>query len=268
MIRTLDATRLNEIANHPAVRPWLGGVQVIDLSEAIANPDNFAFLTDDGNGAYVYHRLAAGLYMVHTLSTPEGRGREMLTARTASLREMFVKSDAVEIVTLVPDGNKGADVWASHAGFVEQHRREKAFDLMGEMVGASYRLLSYSAWVVKDRGNLTDGRAFHAMIHEVTADDHGDDPVHDAFVGATIECCEQGNAAKGIWQYNRYALHAGYRPILVLTANPLVVDIGSAILQVSPDGLEVLRADGKKSDSVCLRENAISAVDENVDAYR
>ena len=71
--------------------------------------------------------MDAGLYAVHTVSLPEGRGREMLTARSASLREMFTKSDAVEIVTVVPAGNKGADVWASHAGFREVFVRLNSF---------------------------------------------------------------------------------------------------------------------------------------------
>ena len=64
------------------MRPWLGGTHVIDLSETVANPDNFAFLTDDQNGGYIYHKLAPGLYMVHTISLPEGRGRQMLDARS------------------------------------------------------------------------------------------------------------------------------------------------------------------------------------------
>ena len=78
------------------------------------------------------------------------------------------------------------------------------------------------------------------MIHAVTPDDHGDDPVHDAWVGATMEACAQGNAEKGIALYNRWALHAGYQAVRVVTARPLVLDIGSAILQSDADGLRVL----------------------------
>lgn len=241
MIRTLDATAFNRIANTPTVRPWLGGTDRLDLTAAISNPENFAFLTDDGLGGYIYHRIDAGLFMVHTLSDPAGRGRAMLEARSESLREVFTKSDAVEVVTIVPAGNKGADLWANHAGFREVFGRQRSFDLMGEMVDASYRSLSYGDWVKRDRGNLHDGRAFHSMIHAVTTEDHHpDDPVHDAWVGATMECCAQGAAEKGIALYNRYAVHAGYRPIRVLTAKPLVVDIGTAVLQSDQDGLRVL----------------------------
>lgn len=241
MKRTLHAQALNLIANHPIVRPWLGGrPEPLDLTPIVADPNNFAFLTDDELGGYIYHKKAQGLYEVHTLSTPEGRSRAMLEARSASLREVFTKSDAVEVVTQVPDGNKGADIWASHAGFREVFRREKAFDLMGEKVGASYRSLSYGDWCLRDKACLYDGRQFHEAIHQFTADDHGDDPVHDAWVGATVEGCLQGNADKAIALFNRWAVHAGYEVIQVVTAKPLVLDIRSCIIQYDADGLQVL----------------------------
>ena len=240
MIRTLHARRFNEIASNPVVRPWLGGTQPIDLTETIANPENFAFLTDEGNGGYIYHKVGIGLYSVHTLSLPEGRTRQMLEARTASLREMFIKSDAVQIDTIVPAGNRGADIWASHAGFREVFTREKAFDLMGEMVDVSYRSLNYIDWAIRDRANREEGRVFHKAIHELTPDDHGDDPVHDGMVGATLEGCINGNIEKAITFYNRWAVHAGYQTISVVTARPLVVDIGTCLIQYDVDGLQVL----------------------------
>lgn len=219
---------------------WLGGVEPLDLTQTIANPENFAFLTAEQKGGYIYHKQAPGLYEVHTLSLPEGRGRQMLETRSASLREMFTKTDAVEIITKVPDGNKGADIWASHSGFHEVWRRDSAFNLMGEMVGVSYRSLPYVAWAIRDKPSKFDGQRFHEAIHHFTDDDHGDDPVHDAMVGATMECCLQSNAEKGIALYNRWCGHAGYEPISVVTAKPLVLDIRSCVFHYAPDGLQIL----------------------------
>lgn len=240
MIRVLDATIFNQIAADPCVRPFLGGTGPVDLTNALADPSNFGFLTDEGKGGYIYHRLQAGLYMVHTLALQEGRNRQMLEARSESLRAMFTRTDAVEIVTIVPEGNAGAAIWAKAAGFREVFHRAKAFDLMGEMVDASYQSLAYIDWALRDRSNLHDGRVFHAQIHEVTPDDHGDDPAHDALVGATLECIAQNNAEKGVGLYNRFALHAGYQPIQALTAKPLVLDLRSCIVEVSADGVHVL----------------------------
>ena len=50
----------------------------IDLTPQISNPDNFAFLTDQGDGGYVLLKLQAGLYAAHTLALPAARGRPML----------------------------------------------------------------------------------------------------------------------------------------------------------------------------------------------
>ena len=164
----------------------------------------------------------------------------MLAARSASLREMFVKTDCVQIDTIVPAGNKGADIWAQHAGFREVFTRAKAFDLMGEMVDVSYRSLGYLDWAIRDRSNREEGAAFHRAIHAVTPDDHGDDPVHDAMVGATLEGCVNGNIEKALTFYNRWSSHAGYQQVRLITARPLVLDIGSCIIQTDLDGLQVL----------------------------
>lgn len=251
MHRSIDAAPFNAIANLPVVRPWLGGKKTLDLTGLLADVNNFAFLTEDEQGAYIYCRKDLGLYEVHTLATPEGRGRQMLNARSESLRAMFTMTDCVQVNTMVPDGNKGADVWAAHAGFREVFRREKSFDLMGEMVGVSYRSLSYLDWAQKDRTNRLEGERFHAFIHQYVPDDHGEDPIHDAVVGATIECCNQSNAEKGIALYGRWASHAGYEPIRVLTARPLVIDIQSCILQYDPSGMQVLYVrEGPKGSTV------------------
>ena len=254
MKRTLDATRLNEIANHPEVRPWLGGNGAIDLTAFASNPENFAFLSADEGGAHVFHKKALGFYEVHTLSLPEGRNRAMVNCRNGAFRAMFLTTDATEIVTLVPDGNKGAGVWANHAGFREVFRREGAFNLMGEKVGVSYRSLTYADWVLWDKENRGDGEDFHAFIHQYTPDDHGADPVHDAWAGATIDGCRQGNGAKCVGLYNRWTLHSGYEPISVLSLTPLCLDIRSAIIEVKADGLNVLSVREARSAPLPIEE--------------
>jgi hypothetical protein len=245
--RTLHATVFNAIANDPEVRCWLGGDGPIDLADLLANPLNLAFLAEDEMGGFIYCWKAPGLYEVHTLSLPAGRGRALLTARNASLREMFTATDALEIVTMIPDGNSAAAHYAEHAGFGETFRRERCFDLMGQKVGASFQSLAYQTWALGDRGCRLDGIGFHEMIHRFVPDDHGEDPAHDAMVGATVECCAQNNAEKGLALYNRWALTAGYEPARVLTARPLVVDIGNAVVQISAGGLQVLRTRSARS---------------------
>lgn len=259
MKRVLDPEPFNLIANHPEVRPWLGGTEKIELAPLVSDVENFCFLTDSEKGGYVYHKKAAGLYEVHTLSLPDGRGREMLKARDASLAAMFLKSDALEIVTTIPDGNRGADRWSAHAGFREMYRREGAFPLMDGLVGASYRSLGHSDWVRLDPENRANGKRFHDSLHQFVPDDHGEDPIHDAWVGATLSAIEHGNAGKAVALYNRWALHAGYVTIVARTFNPLVLDIKSCVLQYDGDGLHILRparsAPSLEESAACLLES-------------
>lgn len=246
MIRTLDPAPLIKLAQHPLVRSWLGGTEDIApiLQSAVANVQNYAFLAEDNAGAYLYVCKAQGMYEVHTLSIPEGKSRElvrqMAKARAESLRFMFLETDAHEIVTLVPKPNGPAMNWATHAGFKVDFLREKAFDLMGDMVDALYLSLPYGNWVLTDPANRREGQAFHAFIHQYTPDDHGQDETHDGWVGATLDGAQRGNVVKCITLYNRWAVRAGYEPLRVLTLNPLVIDVRSAILQLTADGLECL----------------------------
>lgn len=244
MIRVLNPEPLIELASNPSTRPWLGGTEDIApiITAAVENVANYSFLAGDAGG-YLYICKAQGLYEVHTIGTPDG-GRDfvrtMAKARTDTLRFMFLETDAHEIVTIVPKPNIAAMNWATHAGFRVDFLREKAFDLMGDMVDAFYLSLPYGNWVLTDPANRREGERFHAFIHQYTPDDHGDDEVHDSWVGATLDGAQRGNAVKCITLYNRWAVRAGYEPLRVLTMNPLCIDIGSAIVQITADGLDCL----------------------------
>jgi hypothetical protein len=241
MRRTLDSARFDAMANSPDVRPWLGGDGPVSTITLVSDPANFCFLSDDEMGGYIYKRLATGLYEVHTLSLPEGRGRPMLRARGESLRKMFVETDAIEIVTTVPEGNAGADIWAKHAGFREVYSRPWAWQLNGASVTASYRSLAYQDWVFKDRENHALGYEFHEQIHRFTSDDHGIDLTHDFYVGATLAGIRAGNTTKALGLYNRWAAHAGYEPCRCVSLNPVVLDFRSAVVQITETGLQVLQ---------------------------
>lgn len=246
MRRSLLAEPFNILANHPEVRAWLGGGSgPLDLTALVTDPENHCFLTDSQKGGYIYHKRAVGLYEVHTLSLPDGRGRDLLKARDQSLAAMFLKTDALEIVTIVPDGNYGAARWSAHAGFTEDFRRDDCIDLFDGLHGASYRSLAHKKWVGLDAENQKVGQRFHHDLSEYIPDNHPEDPIHDAWVGATIRSIEEGNTTKAIALYNRWAVQAGYEPILIKTLNPLVLDIRTAIIEYGRDGLRLLDRPGR-----------------------
>ena len=75
LVRHFDAERLNEIANHPDVRPTCGGdgKSLLDFSEFVADPKNHAVAWD--SGAFLFAWSAPQTYEVHIMVLPEGRGR-------------------------------------------------------------------------------------------------------------------------------------------------------------------------------------------------
>lgn len=246
MKRSIDPGPFNVIANDPAVRPWIGlGTGAVDLSRVVSNLDNVCFLTDDEMGGYILRKLQPGLYEAHTLALPSARGRPMLCCMREGFASMFMGTDALEIVTMVPDGNEAGSRWADVAGFREVFRREHFFDLNGEIVGGSFRSLHYNDWVLKDDRNERLGEAFHQQMEEARCDvgapAHPKDPVHDRWAGATLQAAIEGNLQKAIVLYNRWALQAGYQISQIVSFNPPCVDIGDAIVQLNCGRLDVLK---------------------------
>lgn len=247
MLRTFDPAPFNQIAAHPEVLPWLGlppGAEP-DLSALVRDPRNFAFLTGNRDGGYVLKLLQPGLYEAHTLAIPSARGAPMGRLLRDGFYMMFTASEAIEVVTSIPDGNAAALDWSTFAGFRDTFRSEAkgpgAIHLMGEMVGQQHRSIRYEDWVAKSRDAETLGKLFHAKLDEARGEpSHQPDRLHDRWVGATMACAIAGNLGKGIGLYNRWALQANYAEARILSFTPPLVDIGDAIVQLQSGALDVL----------------------------
>lgn len=244
MIRSLDPQPFNRIFNDPGIRPLMGhGTEPQDLSVVVRNPANYCFLTQCGEGGYICARLKKGLYVAHTLALAPARGRPMLRLMREGFEYLFTATDCVEVVTTCPDGNEAASRWADAAGFRETFRREAFFPLGGKIVGASFRSLSYGEWVLRHAPNRARGQAFHEQLHAASLDLalHAEDPVHDAWVGATILGCRAGNIKKSVKLFNRWAAQAGYMQSAVLSCKPPVIWTGDAVLGLTGDEVEILQ---------------------------
>jgi hypothetical protein len=67
-----DTRLINSYANHPDIRPFIGGVGELDLSAAAYDPHVALF---GEFGGFVLTWTAPETYEVHTLILPEGRGQ-------------------------------------------------------------------------------------------------------------------------------------------------------------------------------------------------
>lgn len=244
--REYSAERINVIVNHPNVRPWLGGgMGALDLSAMIADQRNVLLMGSAGGLLFVFVR--PGLYEVHTQFLPSGRGEHALAATNDALRWMFTRTDAIEIVTKVPDGNLGAKGLVRSIHGTKRFRRENAWQSpSGGLVGVDYYALSIQDWAGKCGDLAASGEWFHGKLEAAKAERgaseplHDHDEAHDRYVGATVEMVLAGQVAKALDFYNSWAPFAGYGPVSVIATNPILFDIGDAVLAVRDDDFEVV----------------------------
>ena len=87
MIRSIDdAEIVNGFANHPDIRPDIGGVGRLDLTSAVQEPNVFLF---GEHGGFCLSWSAPETYEVHTMITREGRGRWAIEAARSAIEQMI-----------------------------------------------------------------------------------------------------------------------------------------------------------------------------------
>lgn len=244
VVREFSAERINSIVNDPDVRPWVGGFGPLDLSATVANPANVLLMGQGGGLMFI--QLEPGLYEVHTQFLPDARGQNALTAVLDALRWMFTRTDCVEVVTRVPDGNAAAAALVKRINGELQFHRPNVWQAPTGLVGVKYYSKTLASWV-RDTDSLNEiGDWFHEKLAAVKvasgalAPIHEDDDAHDRYVGAAAEMIVNGQVVKGINFYNRWARFAGYASISVVATNPIVIDIQDALVAVRGSDFEVL----------------------------
>jgi len=242
--RTLDGRRLTAIANHPDVRPWLGGGdEPIDMVPLVENPGNLTFETASGGVLCV--GLGAGRYDVHSMFLPDGRGAEALDAMTAVADYMFTTTDCIEGRTTVPMLNRAALVAARRAGFEQRYTSQIPWGT--SYVEAEFYALSLERWALRSPLTLRWGQDFHVRLEAAKHAAgsarvvHADDPVHDHIVGATALMAQRGLVNKAVNFYNVWATCGTYAPIQLLRVLPTILDVQDAIIEVTATGMEVLK---------------------------
>lgn len=242
--RTQDAGELCQLLSHPAIAPTalMGLERPLEERELVGfleDTRNVALVLVDGivaKGAILFHYQEPAVYEVHTMAQPDVRGRQYVQFVRDALGIMFRCSDAMELYTKVPESNKGA------LGLVRLIYGRKQFELADgwQRQKCSYYALSFWDWLWSPLGAQCEKRGhwFHEKLEEQFSSQarehskHMDNPAHDRMVGAAVEMIFQGIIVKGLMLYNRWARVAGYSQATVLLAQPLVVNIGDALLQV------------------------------------
>lgn len=116
--RDTDGSEINRIFNHPTVR-WaiLNDDQQVDLSNLVRDRRVYALIGDPPLGGYLAWQILDGCYELHTAVLPEGRGEWTKEFSEAAIRYMFVGSNAIELMTRIPQGALGSLTLARMFGF-------------------------------------------------------------------------------------------------------------------------------------------------------
>jgi len=250
--RTFDPAEVNPILNDPSVFPLISfpGQGPMDATTLLADARNVALATDGGVILFSPDPdWASGIYNVHTNFLGDCRGEYALAASLAAYRWMFTHTECLQLQTMVPVFNKGADAFCRRVG------ASLAFTLKalwprpeGPPCDIKYYYLSVHDWLRKHGIPLIEvGRSFHKRLHEeyvrhaFVPKIHPDEAAHDMHVGFCIETIHGGEPEKAVILYNRWARFAGYGQISLNAKNPLLIDIGEALLEVKNGSFKVIK---------------------------
>lgn len=111
--QTRDADLINHYANHPEIRPYIGGAGELDISNAIYDPHVALF---GEHGGFVLTWTAPETYEVHTLITPEGRGQWAFDFAKDSIAFMVAKG-ASHLWTRVHPDHRHTALFTRKMGF-------------------------------------------------------------------------------------------------------------------------------------------------------
>lgn len=242
--REFSAERINLVVNHPDVRPWVGGDGPLDLSPVVADSNNYLLMGE--GGGFLLVQQEPGIYEVHSQFLAGNRGEAVVQAAHDASRYMFTRTDCIEIRTKVPNGNVAAAALTRRMGWEFQFERANAWQTASGLTSVRYFAKTINQWANTAPGIADTGHWFHEKLEDakIAAGSampiHDDDDAHDRYVGATCEMVMAGQFAKAMAFYHRWAPFAGYAPISVIATNPLVIDIGDALLAVRNDNYEVL----------------------------
>jgi hypothetical protein len=245
--RRFDAHLINKIANIPDVQRWVRGYAQVPLDLSNVAADDANVLLTGQHGCMMFMPKLPNIFECHTLIAPAGRGEWGKTFVQACFHQIFTLTDCLEVVTKIPKGNLGARVMAKLCHFTPEFVQKAGWVLDLDPIPAEWFSLHVQTWMRTAPGLRERGVWFHDRLEAAfkrlgrEEENHPDDEVHDRHVGAAVELLLGGQVDKAVVFYNRWAAMAGYAPIEIACPNPLLVDIGSAVLRFTDDGFDVLK---------------------------
>jgi hypothetical protein len=136
--RCFDSGLINDIVNHPTVRPHIGdnGDAYLDVSLLVAMPENIFLIGDHGGFALI--ETEPDVHEIHTFILPEGRG---VWARKAAqeLIDFATQNGDTRIWTKVSTDQKHVALFTRRAGLQPTGEIAMVFDKPYEIFSLDLR---------------------------------------------------------------------------------------------------------------------------------
>jgi len=205
--------------------------------------NNFVLIVRDEEcaigGGMIFTQMEPGIYETHTNFLKSHRGMFAVQAARLACRWMFTHTDCMILLTRIPAFNKAAEKFCTAIGGTREFERKAVWPSNDGLADMSFWALRYDDWVRKTPELSVVGHEFHEKLdseffrHGVgRTNPHEDEECHDRYVGACMETIFGGQPEKAIVLYNRWARFAGYGLVSLVAHNPLILDIGDAVLQM------------------------------------
>jgi hypothetical protein len=245
--RSFDAADINPVLNDPSVLPSITvpGIETLDVTALLADPCNVLLATE--GGGIIFAQQEPGIYEAHTMFLPAYRGRYAIRFALSACRWMFTHTDCMVLLTRIPSFNLAATQLARLMGATREFDRKAVWPTAAGPVDMAFWALRYDDWVRKSHTLSESGHEFHEKLKAERdrlgsiEPQHADEDCHDRYVGACVETIRGGQPEKAIVLYNRWARFSGYAQISMIARNPLLIDIGDALIQVIGDDFKAIK---------------------------
>lgn len=237
--RDFSARRINEIANHPDVLPFVKGATQppVDLTPAVRNKGNVVLV--GAHGAIFFHQIQLGLYEGHSMCLPEGRGHWMASFARAAMHFMFTRTDCLEIIGRCP--NPKVKALVRHLGWTKEFVNPNGWMIEGKFASADIYAIRLQDWLKTAPGLVERGLWFYDHLNTELARHKRKPVVYGTemdcrMAGLAVEMCFYGQTDKATIFYHRYAVLADRQPFRLLAREPVALDIDGVIIIIpEPD---------------------------------
>jgi len=179
-------------------------------------------------GAIFFAQHDPGIFEVHTHFLKPWRGQFAIEASLAAYRWMFTHTDAMTLLARAPDCWPQVSRFCEAVGATFEFSRPDIWPGPDGLSNCAFYALRYDDWVKQTDALEQSAAGF--PLESISR-----------YVGAFIEMMYGNQPDKAVILYNRFARFGGFPSVALLARDPIIIDIGTAVLQIGEGTFKVLK---------------------------